>query len=343
MEQSSDQADQVAHVDEPEQPEPAEQAGLARRPLTRVRIYISDEEGWHGQPLYLSLLDRLRQRGAIGATAFRGVAGFGGRSKVHTATVEVLSGELPVVVEWIDTPERVERLLPEISGMLREGAITMEQVESISRPGTSEQTQPHYLIPTDRPVSEVMTTDVVTVAANTPVRKLVELLLGQIYRALPVVDAGGKLIGIVTNGDLVDRAGLRLRAELLSSLDRTPLDQELRRLEQSGKTASDIMTTDVACVRSEIDLATAARLMVVRRLKRLPVVDLDRRVVGIIARSDILRAIAPATDQIKGSETDGPPTPEPQPGQSGLVGSVMTRRVPSIPGDAGLSDILSVV
>lgn len=329
-----------------EQSEQAEQSAPGRWAAIRVRIYISDGASWRGQPLYLSLLDLLHQQGAAGATAFRGIAGFGGHSRVHTSTVEVLAGDLPVVVEWIDAPDRVDRLMPAIAGMVPEGMITVEQIESISRPGTAEKATSPYLIPTDRTVGEVMTTDVVTAPPDTPVRKLVELLLGHIYRALPVVDSGGKLIGIVTSGDLVDRAGLRLRAELLSSLDRSPLDVELRRLEQSGKTAADIMTTDVAAVRSEVDLASAARLMVVRRLKRLPVVDADHRLVGIVARSDILRAIAPPSPHPQSSDADSRIEDQPaaaQPPESGLVGAVMTRRVPSVPGDAGIADVLSAV
>lgn len=343
----SGQPEQSAQLEPAGQAEPAGQSAPERRAASRVRIYISDGASWHGQPLYLSLLDRLHQHGAAGATAFRGIAGFGSHSRVRTSTVEVLAGDLPVVVEWIDTPDRVDQLMPEIAGMVREGMITVEQIESISRPDAAEKSPSPYLIPADRTVGEVMTTDVITAASDTPVRKLVELLLGHIYRALPVVDAGGKLIGIVTSGDLVDRAGLRLRAELLSSLDRSPLDAELRRLEQSGKTAAEIMTTDVAAVRSEVDLASAARLMVVRRLKRLPVVDADHHLVGIVARSDILRAIAPPSPHSQPADADSRIEDQPAPAapspESGLVGAVMTRRVPSVSGDAGIADVLSAV
>ena len=94
-----------------------------------VRIYMGESDLWHGRPLYLALIEELRKEGAAGASVFRGIAGFGAHSRIHTATVLRLSEDLPILVEWVDTAEQIARLLPSISAMVAEGMITTEDVD----------------------------------------------------------------------------------------------------------------------------------------------------------------------------------------------------------------------
>src|SRR3981081_2452053 len=97
---------------------------------TRVRIYIGEQdkaEGSH-EPLWEDLLNLLRHEGSAGATMFRGMAGFGAHSRLHMARLADLAPDLPVVVEWIDIPERVERLMPRIVSLVESGTITVDDV-----------------------------------------------------------------------------------------------------------------------------------------------------------------------------------------------------------------------
>src|SRR5206468_9334458 len=75
----------------------------------RVRIYTGETAQWGRQPLFLAVLEFLRSEGAAGATVTRGAAGFGATSRIHTATLFRLSEDLPMVIDWVDAPERVER------------------------------------------------------------------------------------------------------------------------------------------------------------------------------------------------------------------------------------------
>ncbi len=95
----------------------------------RVRIYTGETAQWGWKPLFLALLEFLRSEGAAGATVMRGAAGFGATSRIHTATLFRLSEDLPMVIDWVDTPERVERLLPHVRAMVTEGLITVEDVQ----------------------------------------------------------------------------------------------------------------------------------------------------------------------------------------------------------------------
>ena len=102
-------------------------------PGQRVRIYIGEQDKAAGshRPLWEDLLYLLRREGAAGATMFRGLAGFGAHSRLHVARLADIVPDLPVVVEWIDSPERVDRLLPRICGMVTSGTITVDEVSIV--------------------------------------------------------------------------------------------------------------------------------------------------------------------------------------------------------------------
>jgi PII-like signaling protein len=94
-----------------------------------ARIFIGDSDKWHHQPLHRALLERLRREGFAGATVFRGVAGFGATSVIHTASLVDLSADLPIVIEVVDDQEHMDRLLAILDEMLTGGAlVTMEKV-----------------------------------------------------------------------------------------------------------------------------------------------------------------------------------------------------------------------
>lgn len=93
-----------------------------------VRVFIGESDKWHGQPLSLALVERLRKEGFAGATVFKGVTGFGARSVLHTTHILRLSEDLPVVVEIVDTEEHCQKLLPILDEMVTEGLVTMEKV-----------------------------------------------------------------------------------------------------------------------------------------------------------------------------------------------------------------------
>jgi PII-like signaling protein len=98
---------------------------------TLMRIFIGESDRHAHRPLYLALLETLRRHGLAGATVLRGVAGFGASSVVHTASILRLSADLPIVVEVVDSEERLARVLPELDAMMGGGLVTMERVRVI--------------------------------------------------------------------------------------------------------------------------------------------------------------------------------------------------------------------
>jgi PII-like signaling protein len=103
----------------------------------RVRAYFGERDRHGGAPLWSALLEELRRAGAAGATVSRGIAGYGAHSKIHAASLVDLSSDLPLVLEWIDSEERVATLLPHIEAMLQGGLITTDPV-------TIRRYQPHH-------------------------------------------------------------------------------------------------------------------------------------------------------------------------------------------------------
>jgi CBS-domain-containing membrane protein/PII-like signaling protein len=252
----------------------------------RVCIYVNERDLHRHQPIHAAILTLLRKEGAAGASVFRGIEGFGGSGIIHTSSLVDLGARLPILIEWIDRADVVERLLPPIKAMVKRGLITVD-----------DTTVELYCAPPVRDVSaalrvaDVMSREVVAVTADTPARQVVELMLGKIYRAIPVVDAG-KPIGIITNTDLLRRGGLTMPMQLLKELDTAELHAELERLSHGAKDAAGVMSGGLVTIAAATPLTEAAALMSSRRRKRLPVVDAHGVLVGMLSRLDVLRSAA---------------------------------------------------
>lgn len=98
---------------------------------TLMRIHIGERDKYHGKPLYRAIIELLRSRHYAGATALRGIMGFGASSKIHTDRIEILSLDLPVIIECVETEERIQSILPELDAMIGGGLITLERAKVI--------------------------------------------------------------------------------------------------------------------------------------------------------------------------------------------------------------------
>jgi Uncharacterized conserved protein, COG1993 len=84
-----------------------------------LRIYIGETDRWHGQPLYMAILLKAREMGLAGGTVFRGIAGYGANSVIHTANILRLSEDLPIVVEIVDADAKIQAFLPVLDEMVK--------------------------------------------------------------------------------------------------------------------------------------------------------------------------------------------------------------------------------
>lgn len=97
-----------------------------------LKIFIGESDKWHGETLYHVIIKKAKELGLAGATTIRGIEGFGANSRVHSAWTEVLSQDLPIVIEIIDKEERINDFIKIIDPMITEGLIViMHDVEII--------------------------------------------------------------------------------------------------------------------------------------------------------------------------------------------------------------------
>jgi CBS domain-containing protein len=297
----------------------------------RVRIYLGESDTISHKPAAHALLGWLREQGAAGATVVRGTEGVGSSGHLDSDLLPDAQPRRPVIVEWIDSPDRVERLLPELVKLVGRGLVTCDETEIVLY-------KPHGVrdLPDTITAAQVMSRDVSTVGPETPLRHVVEAVEGKVYRAVPVVEAG-RPIGMVTNLDLVERGGLLARVELLGSLSREERDLALDRLDRQGKKARDVMSANPVTIASDAKISAVAEVMAHRRLKRLPVVDATGALVGMVSRLDLLRTVAEAFQTMP---------EEPRPG--GLradlpLSQVMRRDAPAVLADTPLAEVLQAV
>jgi uncharacterized protein len=104
-----------------------------------LRIFIGESDRWHGKPLYEAIILKAREMGLAGATMLRGLMGFGAASRIHTAKILRLSQDMPIVIEIVDSADKIGLLLPIVDEMVQEGMVTVERVRVIQyrhKPGS---------------------------------------------------------------------------------------------------------------------------------------------------------------------------------------------------------------
>ena len=97
-----------------------------------LRIFIGEGDRWRGKPLYEAIVAKTREAGLAGTTVLRGMMGFGAKSRIHTAKVLRLSEDLPIVIEIVDTEEKIRKILPLLDEMVGDGMVTLEKVQVIA-------------------------------------------------------------------------------------------------------------------------------------------------------------------------------------------------------------------
>ena len=101
------------------------------RDAQRLRIFTGEMDRYKGRPLFEAIVEEARRRGLAGATVLRGLSGFGANSRVHTAKILRLSEDLPLVVEIVDEPDKIDAFLPFLDEAVAEGLVTLEPVRVV--------------------------------------------------------------------------------------------------------------------------------------------------------------------------------------------------------------------
>ncbi len=249
-----------------------------------IEIFTGEEARWKGQPVISAVVDHVRNaRIAARCLVFRGIAGCYENGETANPHIEVLTFNMPLKIEILLPSAELAALLPAIEEMVTDGIVTVREADVRSH------SIPQRLIPRHLKVRDVMTAAPVAVTESTPSKEIIRTLLGSSFHALPVVDPERRPCGVITQGDLITRAGMPVRLGLLALLERKRTEDHLLSLPE--KTAGEIMTRPVVTIEQERDLGEAVDLMLARGLKRLPAVDGEGRLTGILTRLDVFKTI----------------------------------------------------
>ena len=142
-----------------------------------LRIYVNESDRWEGRAVYEAIVRAAREQGLAGATALRAIEGFGAGGRVHSVKVLHLSEDVPIVVEIIDTPDRIAAFVPTLDKIVAEGIVTLEKIHTLTyrRNNTeSASASVDYEIPLDRDSELAIESSPVFVESNDRVREIME-------------------------------------------------------------------------------------------------------------------------------------------------------------------------
>jgi PII-like signaling protein len=122
-------------------------AMLNAGPAKKVSIYVGEDHKYHGQSVYSAILDFLFYRGVSGASVVRGIAGFGADHHMHTMRIERLTENLPIKIEFIESPEKIEELLPKLHDLAGSGLIEIQDTTVAKPSEVSKNKAPQAVIP----------------------------------------------------------------------------------------------------------------------------------------------------------------------------------------------------
>ncbi|MCB2188213.1 MAG: DUF190 domain-containing protein [Deltaproteobacteria bacterium] len=296
-----------------------------------ISIHTNENARWEGKLLSEALLELLRARHiAARCLVTRGIAGCDENGEISSQHIELLSYNLPIKIEIVLPAAEVDQILPQITARVSEGVIGLASFQMIAHK------MKHYLIPRRLKVQDAMTPRPQRAQLTTPLQEVLETLLTSDFTGLPIVDAEDHPVGIITDGDLLYRAGIAIRVRLLSQFDREEVDAI--KLDLAHTLAQDIMSSSLVTVGQEQYLTEAVEIMRKQGLRRLPVVDHDGKLVGILARLDIFRAISlerPATRRLhhNGITLHG----------IHQAGDVMSTDTPPVLADTPLEEVIKIL
>jgi CBS domain-containing protein len=218
---------------------------------------------------------------------------------VATGRLEILSYNMPVRIYIVMPARETGRVLDGLNGMIDDGIVIVHDLNVLSH-----RTR-NTFFPRQLRVRDVMTPAPQNVATDTPLSDAARLLLSSIFTGLPVLDERQRPVGVITQGDLIRKGGMPLRLGLLAESDQDRREAVLNQL--SSRRAAEVMTAPVVTIAEDRPLTEAVELMLTKDVKRLPVVDGNGRLAGMLSRLDIFRTVmreAPDWNAFKAQEIE---------------------------------------
>lgn len=293
-----------------------------------IEIFTSEQARVDRKPLSAFIMEMVREL-KIGArcAVFKGTDAIYEDGEQATRNVLALSFNMPVKIEILLPTSAVDQVLPDISRQVADGLVAVRNLD------VRAYRKPRQFLPRHLCVRDIMTRQPASVVESASVSDVARLLIGAVFRGVPVVDAKDRPLGMITQHDLIYRAGMGLRLGLLALLDVDAVLPAMR-----DKKAGDIMTAPAVSVQADKPVMDAVAMMLERKLKRMPVVEPGGGLVGMLSRLDLFQAAtaaAPAWDALRDQNVDIADVRS--------VSDIMIREMQTVHPEAKLADVIRVI
>jgi CBS domain-containing protein len=263
-----------------------------------ITVFTTEQAKHKGKPLSTELVERVSNLHiAARCIVCRGIAGCLENGEIATHGIEVLSFNMPLKIEIVFPAAELQCLLPIIDEIVTEGIAMIQEMDSLVHRVNAR------LLPTNLRVMDIMTPNPRTVSLTATAADVIRILLSGTFNGLPVVDERNHPVGIVTQGDLIQRAGMPIRLGILRDLGKDNADVVMQQLE--SKRVSEIMTQPVATVHEDMPVRQAVELMLQKGLKRMPVISKEGILTGMLARLDIFKTVTQNSPDWAGISSHG--------------------------------------
>jgi CBS domain-containing protein len=249
-----------------------------------IEIFTSEEVRWQGSPVSDAIVQFVHDlKIAARCMVTRGIEGAYESGEIATGRLEVLSYNMPVRITIVVPAVEAERILSRAEQMVSDGIVAVHDLNVIAHKTHG------LLIPKHTRVKDLMTPAPKRVSLFTSLAEVARLLLSSTFTGLPVVDGENRPVGVISQGDLIYKAGLPMRLGLLAESDRDQVSTILEGL--ALRQAQEVMTRPPVTIEQDKLVTDAVNLMLKKQVKRLPVVDAEGKLVGILSRLDVFHTI----------------------------------------------------
>ena len=296
-----------------------------------IEIYTSEGAKCDGKYLSDAILDYIRKlKAPARSVVFKGIEGCYENGEISTQKIMDLSTHQPIKIEIILPAAEAEGIMADLQEMVSDGILGIRPLTV-----SSHRTQKR-LFPSQTRVRDVMTSKPVSVQTGAPADQVMKTLLSANFTGVPVVDSKNRPVGVISQSDLIYRAGMPVRLALMAQSDPERLKTVVDGL--AGKTSQDIMTRPAVTVQ-ETDLLThAVDTMLKKGVKRLPVVDGAGYLTGILSRMDIFQTITREAPDWERMQNHHVHIENPQ-----YVSDIMRRDTQTVAPDTPVHEVLTII
>jgi CBS domain-containing protein len=296
-----------------------------------IEIFTSEEARWQGRPLIETIVQCVRDmKIAARCLVTRAIEGCYENGEMATGRLEILSYNMPLRIVIVMPAFEFDRILPKIEEMVTDGIVAVQNLEVVSHKTRRS------LIPRHARVRDIMSPSPKKVKTSTPLSEVVRLLLSSVFTGVPVVDENDRPVGVITQGDLIYKAGMPMRLGLLAESNGDKMAAVLESL--VSKQTEEVMTRPAISIEEDRWATEAVDLMINKRVKRLPVVNSHGKLVGMLSRIDIFRTImkeAPDWNAFKEQNIEV--------GNLHLVSDIMRRDTQAVLPETPIEEVMRII